>query len=279
MKIGIIGMGHAGMRHANTILGIGMDEVMGFDISPRMDNFAFPIECDRQAFWDWKPNAVIIATPPHCHTIAALDAIDHGCHLFIEKPLAASLDEAQMIAENCQKHGLYLQCGYNLRFNRSMLSLKQKVDQIPGMIFHRSTLLVNMHSWPSPTYRRNLLLDAASHEIDLACFLMGKMTKVFAAADISSLRIIFESERGAGSILVASRAAESRHLDVAGHIWNFDKRENDQAYIDEIQNFIAAAEGSNREQAAMMHNDGVDASRMISAVQKSIAGQNQMVTL
>lgn len=63
-----------------------------------------------------KPDAVIIATPEFDHLQPALAAAQAGCNLFIEKPIATTIQDARAIISACQQAGVMLMVGHILRF-------------------------------------------------------------------------------------------------------------------------------------------------------------------
>jgi predicted dehydrogenase len=63
-----------------------------------------------------QPDAVIVATPETFHLEPVLAAAQVGCHIFLEKPMATSLEDADAINEGCTQAGVKLMIGYILRF-------------------------------------------------------------------------------------------------------------------------------------------------------------------
>ncbi len=61
-------------------------------------------------------DAVTIATPDHLHVEPTLSALGAGCHVFCEKPLAASAAEAERLVSTAAQRGVYLAVDYNRRF-------------------------------------------------------------------------------------------------------------------------------------------------------------------
>ena len=73
--------------------------------------------------------AVTIATPDHLHVDATLAALEAGCHVFCEKPLATTLGEAQRMACAAADRGLHLGVDYNRRFAFGYRTAKRLHDQ------------------------------------------------------------------------------------------------------------------------------------------------------
>jgi predicted dehydrogenase len=76
-----------------------------------------------------KPSAVIIATPEDSHCEPALAAAAHGCDIFMEKPLATSLQDADRILEACSHHQVKLMMGHVLRFEINYAMIESAIRE------------------------------------------------------------------------------------------------------------------------------------------------------
>lgn len=125
-----------------------------------------------------KPDAVCISTYPDTHEIYAVKALESGCHVFIEKPLAVSVEGAIRVAEAAKKANKKLLVGYILRYHPSWEKFTELAQQMGKPLVMRMNL--NQQSdgqkW---TVHRNLMkslspiVDCAVHYIDVMC----QMTK------------------------------------------------------------------------------------------------------
>jgi predicted dehydrogenase len=75
------------------------------------------------------PDAVLICTPETEHLQPARDAALRGCHLFVEKPLAATLADADGIIKSCAQAGVLLMTGYILRFEACYAAMQAAVTE------------------------------------------------------------------------------------------------------------------------------------------------------
>lgn len=75
-----------------------------------------PYQSYSDMFKNERPDAVIVATPEDQHRAPALEAAGHGCHIFLEKPLATTLEDADAIVQGCEEAGNKLMVGHILRF-------------------------------------------------------------------------------------------------------------------------------------------------------------------
>lgn len=136
VRLGMIGAGFMGAVHAR----IGA-ELPGVEIVAVAD-----IDQDRarsvaasyggQVYQDYQHmlareslDAVIITTPETAHRHPVIAAAEAGCHVFIEKPLAATLEDADAIIRACQEANVHLMTGYILRFEACYARIHQAVTQ------------------------------------------------------------------------------------------------------------------------------------------------------
>lgn len=73
------------------------------------------------------PDAVIVATPEHDHCQPVLAAARHGCHVFVEKPLATNQQDADEMITACKENGVKLMTGHILRFEVNYAMIESAV--------------------------------------------------------------------------------------------------------------------------------------------------------
>src|SRR3990172_957699 len=76
-----------------------------------------------------QPDAVIIATPEPYHLEPVQAAAQAGCHVFLEKPMATSLEDADAMIHACRSAGVKLMIGYILRFEISYAMIKSALEE------------------------------------------------------------------------------------------------------------------------------------------------------
>lgn len=169
MKIGILGLGSIGARHARNLVTLG-HSVYAFDPEP---NALWAVENNirlvpRNAIWDQE--AVVIATPSCQHLEDLTDAAAESVHVFIEKPIATSRpQEVAGRLMNIEDNGKIVFVGLNLRFHSCVKKAKAWLDA--GLIGEPmwANFTIAQHSEKYD----DLILNWASHEIDLATYLLG----------------------------------------------------------------------------------------------------------
>jgi myo-inositol 2-dehydrogenase/D-chiro-inositol 1-dehydrogenase len=124
-------------------------------------------------------DALVIAVPPPRHREVAVMAFDRGLHVYLEKPIAASLDDANAIVASWRRAGTIARIGFNCRFNALYREMQSKIadGSIGKPLAVRSSLTA---CWPveatwrtSPAGGGGALLELASHHLDLLRFLFG----------------------------------------------------------------------------------------------------------
>jgi predicted dehydrogenase len=125
-------------------------------------------------------DAVLVATPPSLHRAAALDALAAGCHVLLEKPIAANLEDALAIRDAAREAGRICAVGFNQRCHAKLIQLRARIAR--GELGTLRTLRVTWttgsgHSARAWLGRREegggALLDLGSHQLDLWRFLAG----------------------------------------------------------------------------------------------------------
>jgi predicted dehydrogenase len=171
------------------------------------------------------PDAVLVCTPTHFHVPLARAALEAGAHVFVEKPLAPTLDGTADLAALARARGRRVLVGCNMRFHPGVAHLRQALaDGVVGRpLFFRARFSHYLPNWrPGRDYRGiysarrmeggGIILEGV-HEIDYLRWLGGEVTAVTAdASHLSTLEI--ESEDYALlSLTFATAAAGQVHLD------------------------------------------------------------------
>lgn len=130
---------------------------------------------------------VLISTPTGMHKDCAVDAIDHGLHLFMEKPLSTTVADGAAILDSISQNPLVNQIGYVLRFNDIFLAVKNLLasgllgDVISFTAEIRGPTILHdvKEGWrAAKSSGGGCLRDFASHAIDLICYLFGAPEQV-----------------------------------------------------------------------------------------------------
>ncbi len=156
-------------------------------------------------------DAVTVVVPTSAHYEVARAAIECGVHVFIEKPICATVAEADALLEAARVAGVLVQTGHIERFNRAM---RAALPFVAGPRFIESDRLAPFNPRGSDVA---VVLDLMIHDIDLVCSLVGAPVSDVAAVgvplltksvDIANARLTFAT--GAVANITASRVSKER---------------------------------------------------------------------
>lgn len=211
LKVGVLGAGHLGKIHLRLLNQSEKYDLVGF-FDPNSDN------ADKVAaeFGYRKFNTISeliaavdvvdIVTPTLSHFDCAKEAIETGRHIFIEKPIANTVEEADELINLATKHNVKGQVGHVERFNPAFISTKDKIENPMFIETHRLAEF-NPRGTDVP-----VVLDLMIHDIDVILSVVKSKVKLINASgvsvisdtpDIANARIEFEN--GCVANLTSSR--------------------------------------------------------------------------
>ncbi|MDO9706746.1 Gfo/Idh/MocA family protein [Paracraurococcus lichenis] len=165
LRIGVLGTGHFGRFHALKLAARGA--LSGVHDADATRAASVAAECGTQARdaagLIAMSDAVIITVPTAFHHAYAMQAIAAGKHLFVEKPLAATVAQAEGIIRGARDRGLVLQVGHIERYSAAIRTLRQSGAEEKAMAFEATRV--------APFRPRSLdvsvVLDLMIHDLDL----------------------------------------------------------------------------------------------------------------
>jgi predicted dehydrogenase len=216
LNIGVIGVGHLGSLHTKMYAEISTAKLVGVYDSDSQRAEKTAAEFGIKAFSNLddllsQVEAVSIATPTQSHYDVAMQVIKRGVHLLIEKPITATIEQAQALTERAETKGLKLQVGHIERFNPAILALEP---------YNITPLFIESHRLAQFNPRGSdvaVVLDLMIHDIDLILSLVkSKVTRIDAngiavisdTPDIANARLQFEN--GCVANVTASRISQNK---------------------------------------------------------------------
>ncbi len=198
---GVVGVGYLGQHHARIYHELSNCELVG--ILERDDavaeKFCHKYKCRRFMSLDEMSSAceaVSVAVPTDKHCEIAVPLMEKGCHLLIEKPICASLEEAEKILETAKRRQRIVQVGHIEHFNPVMEYLEKNVDS-PRYITAERLAPFNVRGTEV-----GVVLDLMIHDIGVVLQLVrSKVVQVDSVGvnvvskteDIANARIAFEN--------------------------------------------------------------------------------------
>ena len=216
LRVGVIGAGALGYHHVRIMREMEDVSFVGFHESRTERAAQVATELGVRAFEDAIAlveacDALTIVVPTPAHFAVAKEAVSRGKHVLIEKPLTATLAEADELLDIATKNGALVQTGHVERFNRAIRAAMPYVDR-PR--FLESDRLAPFSPRGSDVA---VVLDLMIHDIDLLLTLVRSGAQDVAAVgipvltpfvDIANARITFQS--GAVANVTASRVSRER---------------------------------------------------------------------
>jgi predicted dehydrogenase len=198
MDVGLIGCGGMGMSLAGSLNATGLARIAAVaDVDPDRAG-ASAEKLGARAYTDHhallapgEMTAVIVASPPFLHRPLSEDALAAGCHVFVEKPLAPTLEDCDAILSAAQRAGRALMVGQVLRYYPTWRHVRERVagGAIGRPIGAQVTRVGGGFGSYSVPWRRELaksggmLMEVNAHEIDFLCEILGEPRRVYAAMD------------------------------------------------------------------------------------------------
>ena len=212
----MIGAGSLGFHHVRILRDMEEVSFAGFvearddraeEVAAELGVRRYPDEASLLADVD----AVTIVVPTPAHYTVAKAALDAGKHVFIEKPITATIDQAEELLDTASKHGALVQIGHVERFNRAVRAALPYVHR-PRFIESERLALFNVRGSDVA-----VVLDLMIHDIDLVLTLVGDTAEEISAVgvpvltpmlDIANARVTFSS--GAVANITSSRISRDR---------------------------------------------------------------------
>ena len=221
LKVGVIGVGALGRHHARLYAQSPNAEVVGIYDVQRETAAAVGEEFNLKVFHDWRElaescEALSVAVPANYHASSTLPLLEMGKHVLVEKPIAASVPEAEAMVESAKRHNCVFGVGHVERFNPAMDFLEKYAHETRFVEAHR----LAKYPPPRPGMPRrgtevSVVLDLMIHDIDLVLTMVQSEVERFDVVgipvlskteDIVNARIKFKN--GSCASLTASRVSQ-----------------------------------------------------------------------
>lgn len=211
IKIGVLGAGHLGKIHIKCIMQIPDYELVGFYDPDAEKAIAVAEEFGLKRFEDASSlidvsEVVDIVTPTISHYDCAVEALKKSKHVFIEKPIATTPQEALKLIDLAVEAGVKVQVGHVERFNPAFTAAKGEINKPLFIEAHR---LAEFNPRGTDV---SVVLDLMIHDIDIILSVVkSNIRRVHASGvnvvsdtpDIANARLEFDN--GAVANLTASR--------------------------------------------------------------------------
>jgi len=180
IKAAVIGVGAMGQHHARIYAQLSETELVAVTDADAAAAERIAQLHHTEAFTDHHqmlkqrtPDVVTVAVPTEFHHQVALDALDAGCHVLIEKPIAATEEQALDLIGRADELERKLMVGHIVRFDPAVQALKEHLDRGDlGRIFQ--VRCRRLGPFPSRIRDVGVVIDLATHDLDMIRFLTGQ---------------------------------------------------------------------------------------------------------
>jgi myo-inositol 2-dehydrogenase/D-chiro-inositol 1-dehydrogenase len=194
VRVGLVGAGGVGARHARTLAGFDDVELVGIaDAVPEAcgalaDELGVPVVDTVDRLLQESLDAVWLCVPPFAHGDLELRAVRRGLPFFVEKPLAADVAVAETVAEAVAAAGVPTATGYHWRHLDTVARAREVLATSPPRLVNLTwqDKVPPPAWWSAAALSGGQVVEQATHVLDLARVLAGEVVEVRAAAAPSS---------------------------------------------------------------------------------------------
>lgn len=232
--VGVIGVGSLGGYHAYNLAWNTPGANLVAIADPRLDvasevaskTGVRKVYSDyRKLLEDKEVDAVVVAVPNNAKLDIVRSAAQASKHVFVEKPISLSLEDADLLVRIKKESGLKFQVGYQRRFDPSHMKIKEIIDsgELGRIALIRSNTrdkAVDPSTFGDPKVTGGILVDLSSHDFDVVRWLSGSEVSTVAAAgtviahpeikqkgDLETLMVILSLRDGALAHVDACRSS------------------------------------------------------------------------
>jgi predicted dehydrogenase len=216
VRVGVVGVGYLGRFHALIYSHMPDVDLVGIVDADAERAQAVAAEAGCAAFVDASAllagaDAVSVVVPTSAHLAVAAPFLRQGIHVLLEKPIAATREEAEQVVALAERSGAVLQIGHLERFNAGVMALAERIRE------PRYVEAQRMGAFVERATDVDVVSDLMIHDIDIILSLIGSdLTDIRAVGtpvltdhvDIASARLEFAN--GAVANVVASRVSDKK---------------------------------------------------------------------
>ncbi|RME63298.1 MAG: gfo/Idh/MocA family oxidoreductase [Caldilineae bacterium] len=216
---------------------VGAADVVEEPGRSRAQDLGCPFFTDhRQLLAETQPDVTVIITPHPFHAPIAIDALNAGSHVLVEKPIAVQVKEADEMIAAARANGRILAVNFQHRHRPDVKAVKRlvesgalgRIQRVTGVFpWLRTAAYFRQAGWRG-TWKGEgggVLMNQAPHDLDLICHLVGPPTQVFALTrtrlhaietEDTVTAVLEWAEGGQGALYFSTTEAGPRTLEISG---------------------------------------------------------------
>lgn len=185
MRVGILGLGSAGMRHLHAFRRIAGVTLMVADVDGlrrrHAQEYSIPVVSGLDDLLAAGVEAVVVALPHAELASAAMRALDAGCHLLLEKPMATDLADAAAIVDRARRTERRVMVSFVHRFRPEVAAARAVIASgaIGRPVLIIDTMVSGTTAMPAWVWKREMagggmMFYNGIHQVDRARFILGQ---------------------------------------------------------------------------------------------------------
>ncbi len=192
MKIGVIGCGYWGpnlVRNFNALDGAQVVAVADWRkdrldfISKQFPAVGLLTTNADELLKSAEIDAIVLSTPVSSHFSLGLEVLANGKHLLLEKPLTATVEEAERLIEMAEKKNLRLMVDHTFIYTGAVRAIKKYIDSGElGELYYFDSVRVNLGLFQHDV---NVIWDLAPHDVSIMDYLLGREPNAIAATGVA----------------------------------------------------------------------------------------------
>jgi len=190
LKAAVIGVGAMGQHHTRIYDQMPSTQLVGVADADAETGERVARLYHTVAYTDYRrlldeayPEVVTVAVPTRFHHQVVLDTLEAGCHVLVEKPIAATEEQARELIARAEALGRKLMVGHIVRFDPAVQELKKRLEAGElGRIFQ--VRCRRLGPFPARIQDVGVVIDLATHDLDLIRYLTGQeVVRVYAETE------------------------------------------------------------------------------------------------
>jgi predicted dehydrogenase len=191
IRAAVLGTGFMAATHTGSLKALGATVTAVCDVTEALaESFIAGQELRARGFGDWEAllswgefDCLVVCIPPFAHAGQAEAAAGAGKHLFMEKPLAVTLERARRIVAACEGAGVVGQVGYQMRFLKTVRAAKERIasGKIGRPLHFQGRYWCRLEGkewWKDRARSGGQVVEQLVHQYDLAAHFLGEPVSV-----------------------------------------------------------------------------------------------------
>ncbi|MEM3365827.1 MAG: Gfo/Idh/MocA family oxidoreductase, partial [Candidatus Methanomethyliaceae archaeon] len=179
LRVGVVGVGAMGQHHVRVYSStkgcklIGVLDINSERASEVAKEYNVATFANFEDMLAAKPDAVSIAVPTSLHKGISIKFLERGIHCLVEKPIASTVEDAEVMIKSAKEHDAILMVGHIERFNPAVSTLKSIISN--GELGQVLSISAKRAGPFDPRIRDvGIIIDLMTHDIDVCRYLVGR---------------------------------------------------------------------------------------------------------